>query len=43
MKRTFAKDVEGFYILPLLGFSKTAREGRSVWFGIGPWLWSWHF
>jgi hypothetical protein len=43
MKRTFSKDVYGFYLLPLIGYSNTKAEGRSIWFGIGPWLWSLHF
>lgn len=39
MKRTFSKDVYGFYVLPLLGWSRAPRDGLTVWFGIGPWLW----
>ena len=41
MKRTFSKDVYGFYLLPLVGYSNTPIEGRCIWFGIGPYLWSW--
>jgi hypothetical protein len=41
MKRTFSRDVYGFYILPFIAYSKTPGEGRCIWFGLGPWLWSW--
>jgi hypothetical protein len=37
----FTKGNEGFYLLPLLGFSNTPDRGRCFWFGIGPWLWMW--
>jgi hypothetical protein len=40
MKCTFEQDTKGFYILPLLGYSNV-KGTKSIWFGIGPWLWTW--
>jgi N6-adenosine-specific RNA methylase IME4 len=42
MKCKWSKDTQGFYLLPLIGYSKTPTEGRTVWFGIGRWLWKWY-
>ena len=40
MRCEWEKDVYGFYILPLFGYSNV--EGlKSIWFGIGPGLFTW--
>jgi hypothetical protein len=36
MKCTFEKDAFGFYLTPLIGYSKTPKTGRAIWIG---WLW----
>lgn len=41
MKCKFEKDVHGFYILPLFGYSWGTKLGKSLWFGFAWWLWTW--
>lgn len=41
MKCAFEKDVVGFYITPLIGFSKDERYGKALWVGWGRWLFVW--
>jgi len=38
-KCIFARDVSGFYILPLLGYSKINGE-KAIWMGFLWWLWT---
>ena len=40
MKTKWAKDTHGFYITPLIGFSKISGQW-ALWIGWLYWLWTW--
>ena len=41
LKCTFEKDVVGFYVTPLIGYSNVKGQ-KSLWFGWGSLLWTLH-
>ena len=40
IRRKFETDHEGFYILPILGYSNV-KGRKDIWIGWGPWIWTW--